>query len=333
VVVDAGFSALLNRLDLVPCDVSKLGMAHQTLYIAPEVLSGGPHSVAADVYSFGILLAELDTGESVYHFLNRTARCIPGRHDMTVSQLLPLRQALTFNRGSLQPAIVMCLQDDPRSLKILRMSRRAVRLHGTAAAPAIASSVRQNPTPRTSMLLGAAASIFLLASTSTVIHARSQESTLAVKAEELYNSPSYDRRKLLQFLQRGVGEHPQDVGLQWRLARAAYDVASLPSTSLVEKKTLIYLALDVIQAALALDADNFAVHKWYAEALAYFLQADAISPGFWKKNSLLVAQTYLKLNDVPQAKDWLRLTLAVPVVTSEDQQVHDQATATLATLK
>ncbi|RHY41169.1 hypothetical protein DYB34_013816, partial [Aphanomyces astaci] len=115
VVVDAGFSALLNRLDLVPCDVSKLGMAHQTLYIAPEVLSGGPHSVAADVYSFGILLAELDTGESVYHFLNRTARCIPGRHDMTVSQLLPLRQALTFNRGSLQPAIVMCLQDDPRS--------------------------------------------------------------------------------------------------------------------------------------------------------------------------------------------------------------------------
>ncbi|RHZ40109.1 hypothetical protein DYB26_015264, partial [Aphanomyces astaci] len=292
-------------------------------------------------------------------------------------------------------------------LKILRMSRRAVRLHGTAAAPAIASSVRQNPTPRTSMLLGAAASIFLLASTSTVIHARSQESTLAVKAEELYNSPSYDRRKLLQFLQRGVGEHPQDVGLQWRLARAAYDVASLPSTSLVEKKTLIYLALDVIQAALALDADNFAVHKWYgiilssigefegskvtiansftvrdhwlkaialnpsdatsfnllgrwcltiadiswierqlaaaifgtppratyAEALAYFLQADAISPGFWKKNSLLVAQTYLKLNDVPQAKDWLRLTLAVPVVTSEDQQVHDQATATLATLK
>ncbi|RHY78031.1 hypothetical protein DYB30_008050 [Aphanomyces astaci] len=205
--------ALLNRLDLVPCDVSKLGMAHQTLYIAPEVLSGGPHSVAADVYSFGILLAELDTGESVYHFLNRTARCIPGRHDMTVSQLLPLRQALTFNRGSLQPAIVMCLQDDPRSRKILRMSRRAVRLHGTAAAPAIASSVRQNPTPR------------------RVAH----DATV---------------------------EHPQDVGLQWRLARAAYDVASLPSTSSDEKKTLIYLALDVIQAALALDADNFAVHKW-----------------------------------------------------------------------
>ncbi|KAF0711757.1 hypothetical protein As57867_005087, partial [Aphanomyces stellatus] len=99
VVVDAtSCHARLNRLDILPCDVSTLH--HQALYVAPEVLSGAsPPTAAADVYSFGMLLAELDTGESAYHFLNRSARCMMQTPTTPVAQLLPLRHALTFNRG------------------------------------------------------------------------------------------------------------------------------------------------------------------------------------------------------------------------------------------
>ncbi|KAF0711756.1 hypothetical protein As57867_005086, partial [Aphanomyces stellatus] len=115
VVVDAtSCHARLNRLDILPCDVSTLH--HQALYVAPEVLSGAsPPTAAADVYSFGMLLAELDTGESAYHFLNRSARCMMQTPTTPVAQLLPLRHALTFNRGALQPLIMLCLEERPES--------------------------------------------------------------------------------------------------------------------------------------------------------------------------------------------------------------------------
>ncbi|ETW08059.1 hypothetical protein H310_02426 [Aphanomyces invadans] len=289
----------------------------------------------------------------------------------------------------------------------LRMTIRAHvcarRVRGTA--PSFVLPGRHIAAPRVS--LAVLMSGVFLASTGAVTHARSRESAVAVKAEELYNSPSYSRRELMQFLERAVDANPRDVGLLWRLARAKYDVATLPSTTPVEKKTLIYRARDVIQSALELDANDFAVHKWfgivlssigefegskvtiansfivrdhwlkaielnpsdatsfnllgrwcltiadiswierqlaaaifgtppratYADALAYFLQADAISPGFWKKNSLQIAQTYLKMKDTAQAKDWLVRTLAVPVSTPEDKQVHDEAQTLLSTLK
>ncbi|ETP35095.1 TKL protein kinase [Phytophthora nicotianae P10297] len=40
--------------------------SRQDLWIAPEVLNGAPYSPAADIYSFGVLLTELDTCEMPY---------------------------------------------------------------------------------------------------------------------------------------------------------------------------------------------------------------------------------------------------------------------------
>ncbi|KAF0733552.1 hypothetical protein Ae201684_009786 [Aphanomyces euteiches] len=236
--------------------------------------------------------------------------------------------------------------------------------------------------------------------------ALNQASSRSIQAEELYLKPSYDRRELLKFIHRAVDDAPQDVELLWRLARAAYDVASLSTTLPDEKKTLTYYARDTIAKALDLDDNNFAVHKWfgiilssvgdfegskatiansyivrdhwlraielnpsdstshhllgrwaltiadiswlerqvaaaifgspptatYAQALDHFLQADAISPGFWKKNTLMIAQTYLKMRDKAKAKEWVEKALTISSSTEEDNQVHKEALALLATL-
>ncbi|KAF0688607.1 Aste57867_19780 [Aphanomyces stellatus] len=259
-------------------------------------------------------------------------------------------------------------------------------------------------------LVGAATALavaaFVPADAKNASTATPRDSARAVNAEELYNSAAYDRRKLLTFLERASADAPQDVGLLWRLARAYYDVASLPSTPADEKKSLTYRARDTIETALALDETHFAVHKagiilssvgefegskatiansyavrdhwlraielnpadatshhllgrwsltiadisWierqlaaaifgtppkatYNDALAYFLAADEISPGFWKKNTFMIAQTYSKLHDVPQAQTWVLKALAIPSVTDEDNQVHQEADALRAKLK
>ncbi|GMF32710.1 unnamed protein product [Phytophthora fragariaefolia] len=64
------------------------------------------------------------------------------------------------------------------------------------------------------------------------------ESADAVKAEELYNDNGFDRRELLSKLKAMHATHPEDVGVIWRLTRAAYDVSNLKATSADEKKEL-----------------------------------------------------------------------------------------------
>jgi len=48
----------------------------------------------------------------------------------------------------------------------------------------------------------------------------------------------------------------------WRLARAAYDVGSLSTTPAAEKKELVYYSREIIQKALEIAEEDFAVHKW-----------------------------------------------------------------------
>jgi hypothetical protein len=88
------------------------------------------------------------------------------------------------------------------------------------------------------------------------------ESADAVKAEELYNDNDFDRRELLAKLKDMHAAHPEDVGVIWRLTRAAYDVSNLKATSADEKKELTYYARDVIQKGLELTKDVAAVHNW-----------------------------------------------------------------------
>ncbi len=56
---------------------------------------------------------------------------------------------------------------------------------------------------------------------------------------------------------------PNDVGILWRLARAAYDVANLKATSANEKKELLYFAKEIMEKALEITQDVAQVHNWY----------------------------------------------------------------------
>ncbi|KAL3669944.1 hypothetical protein V7S43_005318 [Phytophthora oleae] len=88
------------------------------------------------------------------------------------------------------------------------------------------------------------------------------ESADALKAEELNNDITFDRRELLNKLKEMHAAHPEDVGVIWRLTRAGYDVSNLKATSANEKKNLIYYARDIIQKGLDLTQENAEVHNW-----------------------------------------------------------------------
>lgn len=70
----------------------------------------------------------------------------------------------------------------------------------------------------------------------------------------------------------------------------------------------------------------------YDEALTFLLKCDDLSPGTWKKNTLLIAQAYQKKKDWATAKEWTNKAIAIPIETEEDQRVHDEATALLKKL-
>ncbi|KDO25778.1 hypothetical protein SPRG_09074 [Saprolegnia parasitica CBS 223.65] len=283
--------------------------------------------------------------------------------------------------------------------RLARVARAVTPAFRTASNLALRSSA---PAAR---LLPLAALAFVATAASTAMSAPI-ESSRAKRAEELYNTPTYDRRDLLSHLQAQAHEDPRDAGVLWRLARAAYDVAGLGSTAAAEKKELTYLAHETIQKALALADDDFAVQKWsgiilssigdyegtkvslsnsfivkahwekaialnprdatshhllgrwsltiadiswierkvaaalfgtppqatYAEALAHFLDADTISPGFWKKNTYMIALVQHKMGHADEAKAWVVKALAIPSTSEEDAQVHQDALALQAKL-
>ena len=57
----------------------------------------------------------------------------------------------------------------------------------------------------------------------------------------------------------------------------------------------------------------------FSDALKYFIQAENVSPGFWKKNQLMIAQCYFNLGDKKTAKEWLLTAKSIPIKTEEDQ--------------
>ncbi len=52
--------------------------------------------------------------------------------------------------------------------------------------------------------------------------------------------------------------------------------------------------------------------------------AENISPGFWKKNTFLIGDTYAKMGNASEAKLWLAKAEAIPVKTTEDKEVQGQ---------
>ncbi|KDO25465.1 hypothetical protein SPRG_09408 [Saprolegnia parasitica CBS 223.65] len=112
--------------------------------------------------------------------------------------------------------------------------------------------------------------------------------------------------KIKEFIARAIELNPTDATShnilgQWCLAFA--------SLSWYEKKA----------AAVIFGTPPTAT---YEEAVRHFHDAESISPGFWKKNSFLLGETYLKMSNKTEAKLWLEKAKAVPIKTTEDKEVH-----------
>ena len=106
------------------------------------------------------------------------------------------------------------------------------------------------------VLLGAAA-LFKTCQAKEMTTEENPDSDIITKSEEWYDQKEY--RKEYDYLV----EHKDssNAEIQWRLARAARNLAQLSSTSTAEKKELTYNALEFAKKALELDDKNFASHK------------------------------------------------------------------------
>ncbi|RQM15365.1 hypothetical protein DD237_005369 [Peronospora effusa] len=71
----------------------------------------------------------------------------------------------------------------------------------------------------------------------------------------------------------------------------------------------------------------------YEEALQHFQTAENISPGFWKKNVFLLAQTYMNMKRTKDAEKWALKAEAVPVKTKEDEEVARDIATLIKQLK
>lgn len=70
----------------------------------------------------------------------------------------------------------------------------------------------------------------------------------------------------------------------------------------------------------------------YAEALEHFERAEAMEPGFWKKNRLYLGLCHWQLGHKEKAAEWCRRALELPVRTEEDEVVHAEAQGLLEKL-
>ena len=77
------------------------------------------------------------------------------------------------------------------------------------------------------------------------------------RADQFYEEHSYKKLRDLLLKYKNV----DNAEILWRLARAEYEMAKLAS-SYIEQKHLNLEAYSYVERALALDGNNFAVHKW-----------------------------------------------------------------------
>ena len=60
------------------------------------------------------------------------------------------------------------------------------------------------------------------------------------------------------------------------------------------------------------------------EAIDFFLRAETLSPGFWKKNAVMLAECYVRMGNKEEALKWLEIGLELPILTDEDSKAHKQ---------
>ncbi|KAG6611216.1 Regulator of microtubule dynamics protein [Phytophthora cinnamomi] len=177
---------------------------------------------------------------------------------------------------------------------------------------------------------------------------------------------SPDEKKALAF--EGLADAEKAYALNSDSAASNKWMAIMTSTmgnfrDLKEKIAGAYVIRDHIQRAIELDPTDATSHnilgQWclafadmtwiekraaaalfgtpptatYEEAVQHFQAAEKISPGFWKKNVFLLAQTYMKMKRTKEAASWVLKAKAVPVKTKEDEEVAQDIAALMKQLK
>jgi hypothetical protein len=82
-------------------------------------------------------------------------------------------------------------------------------------------------------------------------------------------------------------------------------------------------------ASLLFSTPPTATHE---QALAHLKRAEALAPGQWKENALLIARACGKTHRRAQQQQWVRRALAVPSRTAEDRRAHREAETLLRSL-
>ncbi|KAL4144193.1 hypothetical protein PRNP1_013332 [Phytophthora ramorum] len=177
---------------------------------------------------------------------------------------------------------------------------------------------------------------------------------------------SPDEKKALAF--EGLADAEKAYALDSDSAASNKWMAIMTSTvgnfrDLKEKIAGAYVIRDHIQQAIELDPTDATSHnilgQWclafadmtwiekraaaalfgtppsatYEEAAQHFQAAENISPGFWKKNVFLLAQTFMKMKRTKEAVNWVLKAKAVPVKTKEDEEVAQEIASLMKQLK
>ncbi|KAK4308300.1 hypothetical protein Pmani_019982 [Petrolisthes manimaculis] len=123
---------------------------------------------------------------------------------------------------------------------------------------------------------------------SVVMAAASIPDSLLTQADALYDAMKYEEIYSLLYSYKDS----QNDEVLWRLGRATYEMAKAAQTE-EEKKNLYRKALDYVEAALAINPNNFAVHKWMSILIDYVYGYDGtkarISQSYNVKEHMLKA--------------------------------------------
>ena len=114
-----------------------------------------------------------------------------------------------------------------------------------------------------------------------------------------------------EHFERAVALSPQDATSRHLLGLWCFEVAKL---SWIEQKVASAIFAAPPKAT-------------FAEAVEHFEAAEAMSPGFYPKNLLMLAQAHAKLGQKTKAKQWLGKCLAAKPATPEDEETLKQAAA------
>jgi len=106
--------------------------------------------------------------------------------------------------------------------------------------------------------------------------------------------------KVYEMLKEAYSKYPKDPAVVWRFARATYEFSEERPVDLELKETNFKKSFELIKEALALDANNSQIHKWYSICLAgadeYASQKDKILHAFDIKQHAMKA---LELEENP----------------------------------